>query len=219
MARASGKRGSKTRRTSARVKTGRGMKGAKFAARENELARIEDALGEEFETLAQARKALHRETGAVPFKDSYTVRELSTRKHRTVKTLLPEWESRAAEIDALKHKPDFWAAEIYGNKTYSLYGTFEQLVKKLSTYHGLRDEDPTKALANIKIVRVHGVNAVQDYYRQKKAEREAALRKTQAKRSELLKRERKQKRKIKSLQQTIAKQKALIRKLKRPRKK
>src|SRR5208282_4257624 len=94
---------------------------------------------------------------------SYTVGELSSKKHKTVRTFVTDLEGHRAEIDALKHNQDYWAAEIYGNKTYSLFGNIDLLAKKLGSYRGLQEEHPKQALKNIKIIRVSGRNAVNEY--------------------------------------------------------
>lgn len=194
---------SKPRRTNARYNRSK---------KADELSRIEDFLGEEFESLSEARKALKAETGVAPNKASYTVQELSTRKHRTVKTFIPDLESHRQEIDTLKKPSDFWAAEIYGHGTYNLYGSIEQLARKLATYRGLAEEHPKKALSNIKIIRVSGVNAIADYYKSKKIEVEKSWRKTKDRHKLDRVRQRKQAKQIKGLKKQIATLKAKLRK-------
>lgn len=138
-----------------------------------ELERIENLLGENFETLTEARHALQAETGPRSGKHSYTVTELSHKKHRTIKTFIADLEENKAEIDALKKPPEFWAAQIYGNGTWGLYTDIGSLARKLGTYRGLQEDHPQKALKNIKIVRVTGAEA-DKYLRHKREVAEAS---------------------------------------------
>lgn len=172
-------------------------------ARERELERIERILDEDFETLSEARKALTAETGAVPGKASYTVSELSSRKHKTVKAFISDIESHSKELDGLKQDKDFWAAEIYGNKTYALYGSMEQLARKLASYRGLQEEHPRAALKHVKIVRVSGVNALADYRQQKQFEVEESWRLAKLKGKVDRKRKKRQEKQIEQLRAEV----------------
>lgn len=181
-------------------------------SRNAELERIEDLLGEEFESLSEARRALKAETGAVPGKDRYTVRELSSRNNRTVKSQIADFEAHSNTIDALKKPEEYWAAEIYGHGTYQLYASVEQLARKLATYRGLQEENPKKALKNIKIIRVSGRNAIAEYQRQKRLEVEDSLRLRKLKGKRDRAREKAMQQKIKTLESQVKK---LRRKLKK----
>lgn len=185
----------KARRTSAR-KSGAKSGGMKRASKD-EQARIEELLGEDFETLSEARAALAKETGAVPGKSSYKVRELSNKN--TVAKFVDDLEKRADEIDALKKPEEYFAAEIYGHKTWTVFGSSEQLARKLGTYKGLREEHPKKSLQQIKIIRIKGRNGLAEWQRQKRLEVEKSL-----KASHKSKRERtRMKKRIKSLEAQI----------------
>lgn len=177
MAKRTPKRTSRARPTKAR------QNARQQTARNRALAEIEEFLGEDFDSLAEAKRALKTQTGPAPRKDSYTVKELSSKKHETIKTFVTDLEEHQAEIDSLKAPPDLWAARIYGHGTYQLYGSIEQLAKKLASYKDLVNENPKDALKNIQIVRVHGVNGAEDYFNQKKREvqEQWAIRKLKAK--------------------------------------
>lgn len=180
---------------------------------EAELQRIENLLGEEFDSLAQARKALKTDTGPKPNKLAYTVGELSSKKHKTIKTLLPDLEEHTAEIDNLKADQDYWAAEIYGAKTYSVYASIEGLAKKLGTYKGLQEENPKAALKNIKIIRIRGQNALDKYIAARRKQTEESWKRTKEKHKEDRKRTRKQAGQLRKMKDQIKAQKALIKKL------
>lgn len=180
---------------------------------QSELQRIESVLGEDFESLSQARKALAQQTTAVPHKKSYTVSELSHKSHRTVKTFVVDLEEHSAEVDSLKRPQEFWAAEIYGNKTYLLYSNISELAKKLASYRGLQEEHPRKALKNIKIIKVSGQDA-EKYFREKEAQRKLSREKAIRLGKLDRKRDRRQARKISQLEQQI---KELRKKLKKKR--
>jgi hypothetical protein len=191
-------------------KYSRNKRGSKRSTRKNsadELQRIEDLLDEDFESLSQARKAFKHETGLAPGKDSYTVKELSHRKHATVKTFLPDLEEHRKEVDALKKKSDFWAAEIYGNGTYSLYSDIDALARRIGTYKGLQEENPRQALRNIKIIRVKNVDA-SEYIRQRILAKEESKRLGKLKGKENRKRERDKDRKIAMLKKQLRKERA-----------
>jgi hypothetical protein len=181
------------------------------ASKSDELARIEDLLGEDFTSLSEARKALRSETGVAPGKDSYTVRELSSRKNRTVDAFITDVKGRSDEIDLLKREPEFWAAEIYGHGTYQLFGSMEQLAAKLNTYKGLKEENPREALRNIKVIRVKGRNGVQEYRRQKQLDVEEQWRTRRLKGKLDRQRQRRQEKLIQRQAATIKKLKAKLR--------
>lgn len=153
----------KKRRTNARAKsTGR----IKRSSAE-ELERIEDLLGEDFDTLTQARAALARETGPRPGKQKYRVSELSQKK--TVSSFVKDIErpEKIEEIDALKRDQDYFAAKIYGHNTYNVYGSIEQLAKKLGTYKGLASESPKESLKHIQVIKIKGRNGLREWRKQK----------------------------------------------------
>ena len=179
-----------------------------------ELERIESLLGEDFESLSQAKAALQQESQ--PRKNSYTVRELSSRQNKTVKAFVSDLEKHIPEIDSLKTKEDRWAAEIYGYKTYNLYSSISGLATQLSKYidRGLGEEKPTKALKEIKIIRV-GFKSADKWLRDKQAEVVESKRKR-------LERYKKTGKKIRGMEKKLAaslkrekKYKAIIRKLKK----
>jgi hypothetical protein len=172
-------------------------------ANARELEQIEDLLGEDFSSLAEARQALKKETGHIPGKSSYTVRELSSKKNGTVKQFIADLEGHTDELDALKRPNDFWAAEIYGHKTYQLFGSMEALARKLASYRGLQEENPRAALQHIKIVQVKGVNALSDYYAAKRAEVTSSWEKAKLKHKLDRARKRRQERKITRLEATV----------------
>jgi hypothetical protein len=208
-----------TRRTSARSARTNKNRPAKLkaAANRRELESIEDLLGEDFDSITEARKALKRETGPAPGKDFYSVRELSTRKNKTVQAFLSDIHEHRANIDALKKPKEFWAAEIYGHGTYQLFSTTADLVKKLSTYKGLQTEDPTEALKNIKVIHVKGVNALAQYQESKRLDLEEQWRLRKLKGIENRKRKRQQESKIKRLEREVKELRASNRALKRKR--
>lgn len=170
---------------------------------QRELQRIENLLGEDFTSLAEARRALKAETGPKKGKVSYTVGELSTRKHKTVRTLVTDLEGHSEEVDALKKDADYWGAEIYGAKTYSLYPSIEGLAKKIGSYRGLQEEHPRAALKNIKIIKVSGQNALNKYLAARRKQTEDSWRRTREKHKVDRKRTRKQASAIKKLQAQI----------------
>lgn len=184
-------------------------------ARAKELAVIEATLGEEFSSLSEARKALHSES--TPLKNSYTVRELSTKKHKTIRTFIPDVENHASEIDQLKRPQDFWAAEIYGYGTYSVHGSIAGLIRKIATYKGLQEENPTAALRNIKIIRIKGQHGLDQYLTRRKEQTKQSWKRQAEKRKLYKKREKKQATKLKRMAEIIKAQKAKIRQLEKNR--
>lgn len=192
---------------------------SKADSKSAELQRIENLLGEDFESLSQARKALKEQSGPVPHKKKYSVSELSSKQHRTIRTFVTDLEDHTAEIDALKYDTDFWAAKIYGHGTYEVYGSISLLAEKLASYRGLQEEQPREALKNIEIIRVHGVDAVVDYQRKKKAEVERRWQRVREQHKLDRKRKRREAAKLKKAEAKVKEQKALIRKLQRELKK
>jgi hypothetical protein len=202
-----------------RRKSRRGRTISSGASGASELERLEDLLDEDFGSLKEARAAYKAETGVAPGKDEYTVRELSSKKNRTVREFIADLSGRTEEIDALKKPNEYWAAEIYGHGTYNLYGSIEQLTRKLDTYKGLQQENPQKALKNIKLIRVSGRNARAEYFKQKKLQVEESWRLAKLKGKQNRKRQRAQEAKLRrsaSKIKGLSKQiKALKAKLKR----
>lgn len=130
------------------------------AARERalELQRIENLLGEDFESLAQARKALKSETSdVVPKaareviklgeKRSYTIRELKDGDRRAINAWLND-RANAEDIQKVVLKRgEVWGAESSHQylgtdgkthkgvaRTWQSYGNLDQLFKRLSEY-------------------------------------------------------------------------------------
>lgn len=199
----------------------RRIKGHKKAptksAKQRELAQIEQTLGEEFSSLSEARKALAQETTTL--KDSYTIRELSTKKHSTIRTFLPDVESHKAEIDQLKRPQDFWAAEIYGYGTYSVHGSIADLAKKLASYRGLQEENPAAALKHIKIIRIKGQHGLDQYLKRRREQTKESWKRAKEKHRQHVKRQKKQARQLEKMKAKIKEQAKKIRALEREAKK
>ena len=111
---------------------------------QQELEQIERLLGEDFESLAQAREALRLETrgrpkvkavrpprGAKKGKRSYTLQELASSKSKNLGKLLAKIEENSEQIDQLKSPEQMWAFQIYDRHSLvpyeSIYGMMDFL--------------------------------------------------------------------------------------------
>jgi polyhydroxyalkanoate synthesis regulator phasin len=145
----------------------------------SELQSIEELLGEEFESLAQARRALKSETveqvpppknSKLPRKKNYTIKELSKSQKQTVNKFLHD-KASIKEVDKMVLQPgEFWGAAInydYYNdndrkiqssaKTHDLFETGVQLFDRLNAYISHSHEAGWKStnafIDNIKIIK------------------------------------------------------------------
>lgn len=142
------------KRTLKRASTSAGKR-----ARENarQLAQIETLLGEEFESLAQAKHALKAETEPAPSKKrneskrSYTIRELKPDEKQTINAFLNDTLT-ADKLDAtLLKQGELWGLETEHQftgldakqhkgtaRSYQTYGQLEKAFKKITEYvtHG-----------------------------------------------------------------------------------
>lgn len=183
---------------------------------ERELQQIENLLGEDFETLAQAHTALRRESGPKPYKDKYSVRELSSKRHKTLKQFLPDLSHHAREIDALKHPTDLWAAEIKGKrgwyKTYKAFDSIEGLSNQIGKYKDLLEEFPSKVIDDIRVVRVKNRK---QWHKAKQTEIAERKQYYAAKAEKSRKEKRKSKKRMRYLERKVKDQAKLIKKLQR----
>lgn len=104
-------------------------------------------------------------------RSSYSIRSLSTHQHNTLKSFLLDINEHSDEIDALKKPDEFWAAEIYGAKTFTVFSSIRGLSNQLSSYRDLQTESPKDALRSIKIIKLHN-NQLGEYQRKRKQQTE-----------------------------------------------
>lgn len=140
-------------------------------SKQAELQEIEKLLGEDFETLAEARAALKREskptvTSRQRNKTNYSLRELPEVKGKTVTDLLVSIEQNREAVDALRKPGELWAAE-FTNKhgSYKIYRAFEDvdlLAKYLSRYDSVQKfgnkvgANNTELIKAIKLIKFKG---------------------------------------------------------------
>jgi hypothetical protein len=203
----------RSRKTPAKKRRANSSSKSAKSAESAELQRLEHLLGEDFSTLSEARAAFATETGAAPGKSSYTVKELSHKRHNKIQGFIADLEEHEADVDALKKPTDFWAAEINGYNTYSLFANTHLLTQKLLSYKGLQEESP-KLINQIKIIKVRGVDAGK-YHAAKKAQVKESWRKAKEKRKLDRSRQRKQARDLARATKQLKAERKLTAKLQR----
>jgi hypothetical protein len=134
---------------------------------QQELEQIERLLGEDFESLAQAREALRLETrgrpkaravrplrGVKKGKSSYTLQELASSKSTNLGKLLAKIEENSEQIDQLKQPEQMWAFQIYDRHSLVPYESIYGMMDFLQASGGLvtAAKDDPKLVVKISIL-------------------------------------------------------------------
>ena len=128
---------------------------------QQELEQIERLLGEDFESLAQAREALRLETRGRPKvkvvrrrikkRDEYTLQELGETRSKQLLTLVSKIDENQDQIDALKNENQFFAASVWDRHVEVVFRDASGLSQWLGRYVGVKEWDAA-LVSSIRIV-------------------------------------------------------------------